>query len=101
MGSVSPKDHNISPNRTSVVCRGMIFARQGINIQSFPGSSDGKESACKVRDLGSIIQSGRSPGEGNGNPLRYSSLENPLDRKVCRAVVHGVAVANSLTQLSD
>ena len=45
----------------------------------FPGGSDGKESACNVGDLGSIPGTGRSPGEGNGNPLQYSCLENPMD----------------------
>ena len=44
----------------------------------FPGSLDGKESACNA-DLGSIPESGRSPGEGNGNPLQHSCLENPMD----------------------
>ena len=44
---------------------------------NFPGGSDIKESACKVGDLGSIPALGRSPGEGNGNPLQYSCLENP------------------------
>ena len=43
----------------------------------FPGSSAGKESACNVGDLGSIPGLGRSPEGGNGNPLQYSSLENP------------------------
>ena len=43
----------------------------------FPGGSDGKESACNVGYLGSIPRLGRSPGEGNGNPLQYSCLENP------------------------
>ena len=43
----------------------------------FPGGSDNKESACNVEDLGSIPGLGRSPGEGNGNPLQYSCLENP------------------------
>ena len=43
----------------------------------FPGSSDGKKSACTVGDPGSIPESGRSPGEGHGNPLQYSCLENP------------------------
>ena len=42
----------------------------------FPGGSDGKESACNAGDQGSIPGSGRSPGEGNGNPLQYSCLEN-------------------------
>ena len=49
-----------------------LFYRRG-----FPGGSDDKESACKVGDLGSIPGLGRSPGEGNGNPLQYSCLENP------------------------
>ena len=46
----------------------------------FPGSSDGKESACNVGDLGSIPGSGRSLGEVHGNPLQYSCLENHMDR---------------------
>ena len=46
----------------------------------FPGGSDGKASAYNVGDLGSIPGSGRSPGEGNGNPPQYSCLENPMDR---------------------
>ena len=45
----------------------------------FPGGSDGKESACSAGDLGSVPGLGRSPGEGNGNPLQYSGLENPMD----------------------
>ena len=47
----------------------------------FPGGSDGKQSVCNVGDLGSIPGSGRSPGEGNGNPLQYSCLENSMDRE--------------------
>ena len=46
----------------------------------FPRSLVGKESACNAGDLGSIPRSGRSPGEGNGNPLQYSCLENPMGR---------------------
>ena len=45
----------------------------------FPGGSDGKEPSCHVRDPGSIPGSGRSPGEGNGYPLQYFCLENPMD----------------------
>ena len=45
----------------------------------FPGGSDSKESAYNVGDLGSILESGRFPGEGNGNPLQYSCLKNPMD----------------------
>ena len=48
----------------------------------FPGGSEGKASACNAGDLSSIPGSGRSPGEGNGNPLKYSCLENPMDREV-------------------
>ena len=47
--------------------------------KDFPGGSDGKASAYNAGDLGSIPGSGRSPGEGNGNPLQYSCLENPMD----------------------
>ena len=65
----------------------------------FPGGSDGKESACSARDLGEIPGSGRSPREGNDNPLQYSCLENPRDRGAWRATVHGVA--KSWTRLSD
>ena len=47
----------------------------------FPGGSDGKASAYNAGDLGSIPGLGRSPGEGNGNPLQYSCLENPMDEE--------------------
>ena len=56
----------------------------------FLGDSDGKESACNARDLGLIPRSRSSPGEGNGNPLQYSCLENPMDRGAWWAIVHGV-----------
>ena len=48
------------------------------NYLGFPHGSDGKASACNARDLGSIPESGRSPGEGNGNPLQHCCLENPM-----------------------
>ena len=57
----------------------------------FPHSSVDKESTCNAGDPGSILGSGRSPGEGNGNPLQYSCLENPIDRGAWQATVHGVA----------
>ena len=53
-------------------------------------SSVGKESACDAGHPGLIPGSGRSPGEGNGNPLQYSCLENPTDRGAWQATVHGV-----------
>ena len=54
-------------------------------------SSVGKDSACNAGDTGSIPGSGRSPAEGNGNPLQYSCLENPMDRGAWQATIHGVA----------
>ena len=50
------------------------------HYMGFPGSSDGKKSACSARDLGLIPGLGRSPGEGTGNLLQYSYLENSMDR---------------------
>ena len=60
------------------------------NMVGFPGNSVVKKSACSAGDAGSIPGSGRSPGEGNGNPLQYSCLENPMDRGAWWATVHGV-----------
>ena len=62
-------------------------------------SSNRKESACNARDQSSIPGSGRSSGERNGNPLRYSCLENSTDREAWRATVHGVT--KSQTQVSN
>ena len=68
-------------------------------LEGFPGGSEDKASACKAGDPGSIAGLERSPGEGNGNPLQYSCLENPMDREAWWATVH--RVAESQTQLSD
>ena len=59
-------------------------------IMGFPRSKVGKESACNAGDLGSIPVLGRSPGEGNGNPLQNSCLENPMDRGAWQATAHWV-----------
>ena len=56
----------------------------------FRGGSDSKESACNAGDPGSIPGSGRSPGEGNDNPLQYSCLKNPMDSGAWQATVNGV-----------
>ena len=56
----------------------------------FPGGSEGKASGCNAGDPGLIPGSGRVPEEGNGNPLRYSCLENPMDRGAWWATVHWV-----------
>ena len=66
---------------------------------NLPGGSEVKASAHNAGDLGSIPGLGRSPGEGNGNPLQYSCLENPMDGGACWATVHGVA--KSQTRLRD
>ena len=66
-------------------------------MQGLPVGSEAKASACNAGDLDQIP--GRSPGGGNGNPLQYSCLENPMDRGAWRATVHGVA--ESRTRLSD
>ena len=72
------------------VTRSNIIMTNICQVLKFSGGSEGKESACHVGDLGLIPESGRFPGEGNGNPLQYSYLENPMDRGAWRAIVHGV-----------
>ena len=75
------------------------------NTHTFSNAADDRfwyrahHSACNVGDWGSIPGLGRSSGEGNGNPLQDSCLENPMDRGAWKAIVHGVA--KSQTQLSD
>ena len=69
------------------------------NYQGSPGGSDSKESAYSAGDPGSIPGSGGYAGEGNGNPLQYSCLENSTDRGAWQATVHGTA--KIWTQLSD
>ena len=64
---------------------------QMLLLKGFPGSSKVKASARNVGDPGSIPGLGRSPGEGNGNPLQCSCLENPMDGGAWWATVHGVA----------
>ena len=61
----------------------------------FPHSSVGKDSACNAGDSGMIPGLGRSPGEGNGNPLQYSCLENPIDRGAWQATAHAVAESDT------
>ena len=62
----------------------------GKETRRLPRWLTGKESACNEGDSGMIPGSGRSPGEGNGNPLQYSCLENSMDRGVWRATIHDV-----------
>ena len=74
-----------------------ITVARCIDSQGFPGDSDGKESAYNAGDPGLIPGLRRSPGEGHGNPLHYSYLENPTDKGAWQATVHGIA--QSWTQL--
>ena len=62
-----------------IYIRVCIYIYIYINKQDFPDGSEGKASVCNAGDPGSIPGSGRSPGEGNGNPLQYYCLENPMD----------------------
>ena len=66
----------------------------------FPGSSDGKESACNAGNAGSIPGSGRSPGEGHDYPLQYACLENPMDRGVWQATSMGLQESNTTKRLT-
>ena len=67
--------------------------------EGLPRWLNSKESTCQAGDVGSIPGLGRSPGEGNGNPLQYSCLETPMDRGAWQVIVYGVA--KSWTLLSD
>ena len=73
------------------------FFKKG-TAEGFPGGSDGKESACHAGDPGSVPGSGRSLGEGNGNPLQYSYLKNSMHR-AWQATVQ--EIGKSWTQLRD
>ena len=77
-----------------------VLAFGGSNLfRGLPGGSEGKASACSAGDLGLISGWGRSSGEGNGNLLQYSYLENPMDREAWEATGHGVT--KSQTIMSD
>ena len=69
----------------------ILIIRMPYNCKSFPGGSDGKESACGQETWVQSLGREDSPGEGNGNPLQCSSLGNPIDRGAWWAIVHGVA----------
>ena len=72
------------------LCRASVYNVLS-QIPGFPGGSDGKESTHNAGDPGSIPGLGRFPGKGNGNPLQYGCLENPMNKEAWQATVHGVA----------
>ena len=80
-------------------CMNAGLPKVTLNI-GFPGSSVSKESACHAGEQGSVSGWGRSPGEGNGNPLQYSCMENPMDTEAWRATVHGVTKSLITSALS-
>ena len=83
--------------------RNWCLLRGNRSSQGSPGDAVVKNPPANVRDakdVGSILGSGRSPGGGNGNPLQYSYLENPMDRGAWWTTVHGVAELNTTEQLS-
>ena len=87
-GKQGPLPRFFKPMRIFAVC---INDSKGMySLESSPSSSEGKECACNAVDKGSTPGSGRSPGEGIGNTLKYSHLQNPMDRGAWRALVHGV-----------
>ena len=91
-GVTVPLPSRVTPSRASRIC--------GYHSHSgFPGGSDGKQSACNAGDLSSIPGWEGSPGEGNGNPLQYSCLENAMDEGAWQATAH--RVTKSQMRLSD
>ena len=90
---------NICPKCFTGAAGARFFSVQFRKPADFPGGSDGKASDYNAGDPGSIPGSGRSPGDGNGNPLQYSSLGNLMDRGTWWAAVHGTA--KNRTLLSD
>ena len=89
----------ILPQRTSLSSKSKTKTTKDYHM-SFPGGSDGEEYACNAGDSGLIPGSERSPGEGNGNPLQYSCLENPMDRGAWQPRVHGLTKSHTPLTLS-
>ena len=89
----------VMPGSRQILRHSKYFSIMNSATWGFPGGSHGKESACNAGDPDLITGLGRSSGEGNGNPLQYSCLENSIDRGDWPATVHGVT--KSRTGLSD
>ena len=93
-GNGCPLQYSGLENSLDCVIRGAAKSQTRLSDFHFHWWLSGKESACKAgdaADMGSILGSGRSPGEGNGSPLQCSCLENPMDRGAWWVIVHGAA----------
>ena len=86
--------------RKMLVMKKILVKQKNEWYKRFPCSSVSKESACEAGDLGSVPGSGRSPGEGTGNPLQYPCLGNPMERGAWWATVHGIAESDMTEGLS-
>ena len=97
--SLIPICCKLLPSQANAVIEMLLVLLISSTSSDFPSGSDGKASTYNMADLGQIPGSGRFHGEGNGNPLQYSCLENPMDRGAWQVPVHGVA--QSGIQLSN
>ena len=91
--------HTFPPESLFLILFSLILPRYLSDQMGFPGGSPVKNLPANAGDVGLIPVSGRSPREGNGNPLQYSCLGNSMDRGTWQAIVHGVA--KSWTRLRD
>ena len=92
------KLQEVVKDKEASILQSMELQRAGHHLATKLGGSDGKESACNAGDPGLSPGSERSPGEGNGYPLQYSCLGNPMDRGTWWATVHGVTKEAGTTE---
>ena len=99
LGFWPPAGGNRDSHLRSVVLAPSLEMEQAFieHQMRLPRLLSGKESTCQTGETGSILVSGRSPGEGNGNPFQYSCLGNPMDREAWQATVQGVAEESDMT----
>ena len=99
-GTMLSNAHTLSNLILNIILQGRYYFYTHLwQMLGYPGDSDGEDSACNAGDLGLIPGSGRTPGEGNGNPLQYSCLDKSMDRGAWQAIVQGVT--QSQTRLGN